>query len=378
MPDNIEPGNYNPVVSTSILVYVGTYATTRENSIFLYKLNPLTGALTLLKGFKGGENPSYFVFDVQHQFLYAVNECEKYQGRAGGAVCAFAMDRKTGFLSLLNRTSSLGSLPVYITLSRNGKTALVANYKGGNISVFPIQANGQLATASKLIQLQNHGTGPNKERQESPHAHCITLSPDGRFVFVVDLGNDRVIAYQLDPDGSDISPDTAITAFKTHPGAGPRQLRFHSNGRFAYLIHELKSIIIALAYNQHTGTFTEIQAVSTLPAGYHKENKCGGIRLTSVGRFLYASNRGHNSLAVYTIDEISGRLTYLENIPSGGAWPREFTVVKGSNILLVANQHSGTVDSFKINPTSGCLTHSEYQVKVSKPVFIETLACHTS
>jgi 6-phosphogluconolactonase len=362
----------------SILVYVGTYATARENSIFLYKLNRLTGALTFLKGFKGGENSSYFVFDVQHQFLYAVNECEKYQGIASGAVCAFAVDRKTGFLSLLNRTSSLGCLPVYITLGPNGKCALVANYKGGNISVFPIQANGQLATASKLIQLQNHGTGPNKERQESPHAHCITLSPDGRFVFVTDLGNDRVIAYQMHPDGSELSPDTAITAFKSHPGAGPRQLSFHPNGRFAYLIHELHSIIIALAYNQHTGTFTEIQAVSTLPAGYQKENKCGGIRLTSDGSFLYASNRGHNSLAVYTIDDISGKLTYLENIPSGGAWPREFTVVKGNNILLVANQHSGTVDSFKINPNSGCLTHSGYQVKVAKPVFIETLECRIS
>jgi 6-phosphogluconolactonase len=378
MPDNIEPGNYSPVESTSILVYVGTYATARENSIYLYKLNPITGALTLLKGFKGGENPSYFVFDVQHQFLYAVNECEKYQGSAGGAVCAFAVNRKTGFLSLLNRTSSLGSLPVYITLSPNGKTALVANYKGGNISIFPIQANGQLASASKLIQLQHHGTGPDKERQKSPHAHCITLSPDGRFAFVVDLGNDRVIAYQMHPDGSDISPGTAITAFKSHPGAGPRQLRFHPNGRFAYLIHELQSIIIALAYNQHTGTFTEIQAVSTLPAGYQKENKCGGIRLTSDGSFLYASNRGHNSLAVYSIDEISGRLTYLENIPSGGAWPREFTIMEGNNILLVANQHPGTIDSFKIDPTSGCLTHSGYQVKVAKPVFIETLVCHTS
>jgi 6-phosphogluconolactonase len=357
--------------SSPVFVYVGTYCAARNNSIFLCQLNPDTGEIKVIKGFKGGENPSYFTFDAQHQFLYAVNERDMYQGRDGGAICAYTIDPKTGFLSLRNRTSSLGALPVYITLSSNGKCALVANYKSGNVSVLPILENGQLAKASALIQ--HHGTGPDKQRQESPHIHCIMVSPDGRFVFAVDLGSDKVTRYLLNTEENNLLPDTATIAFRSKPGTGPRQLRFHPNGRFAYLIHELKSIITVLSYDHENGEFSDIQTITTLPESYQQENKCSGIRVTSDGRFLYATNRGHNSLAAYTIDASSGKLTLLGNTPSDGDWPREFTIVEGSDMILVANQHSGTIVSLRIDCTSGRLTPTGYQVKIEKPAYVEAI-----
>ncbi|MBB6613176.1 lactonase family protein [Pontibacter sp. Tf4] len=371
MPRQKKNGNYRWEDPESLLVYVGTYAPAHRNSIFLYRLNQQTGQLTRIKGFKGGEKPSYMVFDAQHRYMYAVNEQENYRGKSSGAVCAFAVNRETGNLTFLNRTPSLGSLPVYITLSRTGKSALVANYKSGTISVLPVQENGKLAKASE--QIRHHGAGPDPNRQESAHVHCITCSPDGRFVFVVDLGNDSIMQYKLHADEQHLLPGKLVATFKTEPGSGPRQLRFHPGGRFAYLIHELSSVISALTYNPEAGTFTEIQTIATITAEYHQENKCGGIRITSDGRFLYGSNRGHNSLAVFAIDETSGKLTHLENTPSGGAWPREFTIAGNGNFLLAANQHSGTIVSFRIDRHTGKLTHSGYQAELEKPVFIGTI-----
>jgi 6-phosphogluconolactonase len=373
MPVQKENGNYSMEDTGSLLVYVGTYAPAHRNSIFLYRLNQQTGQLTRLKGFKGGEKPSYMVFDGQRRFMYAVNEQENYRGKSSGAVGAFAVNQETGHLTFLNRTPSMGSLPVYITLSRTGKSALVANYKSGTISVLPVQENGKLAKASE--QIWHHGAGPDPERQESAHVHCITCSPDGRFVFVVDLGNDSIMQYRLGADEQHLLPGKPIVAFKTSPGSGPRQLRFHPGGRFAYLIHELKSVITALAYYPVTGTFTKMQTIATIPADYHQGNKCGGIRITSDGRFLYGSNRGHNSLAVFAIDETNGKLTHLENTPSGGTWPREFTIAGGGNFLLAANQYSGTIVSFRIDCHTGRLTPSGYQSELEQPVFIRIIEC---
>jgi 6-phosphogluconolactonase len=353
------------------MVYVGTYADAERESIFLYRLNPQTGELNLVKGFRGGKKPSYMTFDEQRHYLYVVNEREEYEGKESGAVCAFSVDQQTGYLKLLNRVPSLGGEPVHITMGQEGKAVLMANYKTGNVAVFPVQENGRLAEASDLRQ--HEGAGPNKDRQESAHAHYIAFSPDRRFVFVVDLGMDKVLRYRLDPDKGTLTPTEQPVAYAAEPGTGPRQLSFHPNGRYAYLIHELKSIVTALSYDSESAAFSEMQTIATVPEGFEGKNKCGGIRVSPDGRHLYGSNRGHNSMVVYSIDESSGKLTLVEHVPSGGDWPREFAIDLTGNVLLTANQRSDKIASFKIDKATGCLTASGHQAEVEKPVFLQVV-----
>ena len=353
------------------IVYVGTYADAGSESIFLYQLNPESGELNLVKGFKAGKKPSYMTFDQQRRYLYVINEREEYEGQDSGTVCAFSVDQQTGFLNLLNKVPSLGGIPVHITLGEEGKAVLMANYKTGNVGVFPILEDGKLAEASALKQ--HSGSGPNKERQESAHAHYIAFSPDRRFVFVVDLGMDKVLRYHLDEDKGTLTPSEQPVAFTAESGSGPRQMSFHPNGRYAYLIHELKSMVTALSYDSEKGAFSEIQTIGTIPEDFKEQNKCGGIRVSPDGRHLYGSNRGHNSIAVYAIDENSGKLKHVENVASGGDWPREFTIDLTGSVLLVANQRSNNIVSFKIDKTTGRLTATGHQAEVEKPVFVQVV-----
>ena len=353
------------------MVYVGTYADAEMESIFLYRLNPQTGELTRVKGFRGGKKPSYMTFDEQLRYLYAVNEREAYEGKESGAVCAFSVDQQTGYLQLLNRVPSLGEEPVHITMDQEGKAVLVANYKTGSVAVFPVQEDGRLAETSDLRQ--HEGGGPDKDRQESAHAHYIAFSPDRRFVFVVDLGMDKVLRYRLDAGNGTLIPAEEPVAYTAKPGTGPRQLSFHPNGRYAYLIHELKSVVTALSYDGESAAFSEMQTMATVPEGFEGENKCGGIRVSPDGRHLYGSNRGHNSLVVYSIDESSGKLTHMEHVPSGGEWPREFAIDFTGNVLLAANQRSDNIASFKIDKATGRLTATGHQAEVEKPVFLQVV-----
>lgn len=356
---------------TKSLVYVGTYADADSESLFLYQLNLQTAELHRLQGFKAGKKPSYMTFDKHHRYLYVVNEREEYEGKDSGAVCALAVDQQTGYLSLLNRVPSLGGIPVHITMGEEGKALVMANYKTGNVAVFPIQENGQLAEASNLRQHQ--GSGPNKDRQESAHAHYIAFSPDRRFVFVVDLGMDKVLRYHLDEEKGTLTPSEQPLAFTAEAGSGPRQMSFHPNGRYAYLIHELKSMVTALHYDSEKGTFSELQTIRTIPEDFKDQNKCGGIRVSPDGKHLYGSNRGHNSIVVYAIDESNGKLKHVENVSSGGDWPREFTIDPTGNILLAANQRSNKIVSFKINKATGRLTATGHQAEVEKPVFVQVV-----
>jgi 6-phosphogluconolactonase len=352
-------------------IYVGTYADAGEESILLYELNTRTGELTHVKGFIGGKKPSYMTFDKNRQFLYAVNEQENYLGRKSGAVSSFAVEKQTGYLHLLNRVPSHGSLPVYITMGQEEKTVLVANYSSGNIAVLPVLEDGRLAETTDLVQ--HEGVGPNKERQQTPHVHCIMLSPDERFVFAVDLGTDKVMRYHPDTQQGKLVPTNPAVSFVASAGTGPRHMRFHPNGRFSYLIHELKSVISVLSYDSLQGSFSETQTIATIPGSYTAENKCSGIKISPDGKFLYGSNRGHNSIVVYAINESSGLLTLVEHVPSGGDWPREFALAPTGEILLVANQKSDTIISFKIDKSTGRLTPTGYRAQVEKPVFLEVV-----
>ncbi|MEO5649495.1 MAG: lactonase family protein [Ginsengibacter sp.] len=353
------------------MVYIGTYADAESESIFLYELNPQTGELNFLKGFKGGKKPSYMTFDKQYHYLYVVNETDDYQGKDSGIGCSFSVGQQTGYLTLLNRVPTLGGLPVHITISEDSKIVFIANYKTGSIAVFPVQENGRVGGASDLIQ--HEGSGPNKDRQESGHAHFILFSPDNYFVFAVDLGMDKVLRYRLNYENGTPKLTDQTTAFITPPGTGPRQICFHPNGHYAYLIHELKSVVTALSYDSGKGIFSEIQTIATIPENFTEENKCGGIKVSADGKYLYGSNRGHNSIVVFIIDENNGKLTYVENVPSGGVWPREFTIDLTGNTLLAANQCSDNIVTFKIDKATGRLTATGHQAKIEKPVFLQVI-----
>ena len=354
---------------TDYLLYVGTYAKPDSAGILLYRVSATSGALTRVGGFRAGENPSYLTLDARHRALYAVNEQESYQGTPGGAVSAFAVDGRTGALTLRNQQPSRGGAPCYISLDATNKVALVANYVGGNVSVLPIQADGSLAPPTTTDQ--HRGQGPHKN-QRTAHAHCFLPSPDNRFAFAVDLGTDTVYRYRLAP-AQGTAERLPAPAFVARPGAGPRHLTFAPDGRRAYLISELNSTLTALTYDAAQGTLRETETVSTLPAGYTGESYCADVHVAPSGRFVYGSNRGHNSIVVFAVDPTTGRLTLVQHEPVQGDWPRNFALDPTGHLLLVANQRSNNIVAFRVDPQTGRLTATGQTARLPAPVCLKLL-----
>jgi 6-phosphogluconolactonase len=352
--------------SGSYLVYVGSYGPQDQENIVLYRLTSATGALTRVAGAKGGAAPSFLTLDRQHRFLYAVNEVDNYQGTPNGGVSAFAIDSKTGGLTLLNQQASGGTIPCYISLDGQNRHALVANYGSGSVAALPIGPDGQLRPASSVDQHQGHG--PHKN-QANARAHCLLPDPAGKFFFAVDLGNDTVYGYSLDTSGKLLGQSGP--AFKAKPGAGPRILTFHPTRPLAYLINELDSTMTALAYDPSRGTLTEIETVPTLPASFTEWNACADVHVSPNGKFLYGSNRGHNSLVVYAIDEKSGRLRLVEHVMLPGKTPRSFTFDPSGRTVLVAHQQSNTIVTYFADATTGRLTPTGQSVELTAPVCLQ-------
>ncbi|WP_210521351.1 lactonase family protein [Hymenobacter terricola] len=366
-------GCVRPVASTGstkdYLLYVGTnVASEQESTIFLYRVSPTTGTLTRVSAQRGGPSPTYMTLAPNHCFLYAVNETQTFRGAVSGGVSAFAVDPHTGDLKLLDQQPSNGASPCYISLDHTSKAALVANYVTGNVSLLPIAADGQLGAPTTD---QHTGSGPHKN-QTGPHAHCLLPDPANKFAFAVNLGTDRVYAYRLDPAKGQLTrlPEPAFTA---KPGAGPRHLVFHPNGKLAYLVNELNSTVTALAYNAATGQFRELQTVSALPASYTGENSCADIHVAPSGLFLYASNRGHNSIAVFAIDTANGTLVPIQDVDTQGKTPRNFTLDPSGRLLLVANQNSNNVVTFRVDPQSGQLAPTGQTAEVPSPMFLQVV-----
>lgn len=362
-------GSLRPVQNkNAFMMYVGTYTKGKSEGIYLYKLNPDTGELTHISTTKGVNNPSYLTLDPQRRYLYAVNEVTQFEGQKSGAISAFAVDQKTGNLTLLNQQPTMGGAPCYVTVDKRGKFVLAANYVGGNVAVLPIQSNGHLGKASHVVQ--HTGSSVNQKRQENPHAHCIVLDPGNRFAFAVDLGIDKVQVYQFDAKGGKLNPgQPASVAIK--PGAGPRHLTFHPKGNYAYLINELDSTMIAFAFDKATGALKELQTISTLPADFSGESYCADVHVSPDGKFLYGSNRGHNSIAVFSIDERTGKLTAVEHVSTGGKWPRNFTLDPTGKFLLVANERSDNVVTFKVDSQRGKLTPTGQVAEIPMPVCLQ-------
>lgn len=353
-----------------MLVYVGTYTSGKSEGIYLYRLNLSSGELKLLGTTRGVVNPSYLTLDRRRRFLYAVNEVEEFGGRKSGAVSAFAVDPSTGALRFLNQQPTLGGAPCYVSLDAAEKFLLVANYVGGNVAVLPLRTDGSLGEATDLKQDQ--GSGPNRERQEGPHAHCVLHDPSGRHVYSCDLGTDKVMIYRLDAKAGKLVPNGQPWA-QVKPGAGPRHLAFHPGGRYAYVTNELDSTVTAFAHDPARGTLKEIQTTPALPADFKGANTCADIHLSPDAKFLYCSNRGHDSIAAFSVDARAGTLAPVSHTPTEGKTPRNFALDPTGALLLVANQNSDSIVTFRRDAWTGRLTPAEHVAAVPSPVCMKLI-----
>jgi 6-phosphogluconolactonase len=339
------------------LLYVGTYTRPGATGIYRYRLNASTGELAFLESVSGGENPSFLAFHPSGNYLYAVNELDS------GLVSAFALDAQSGQLTFLNRQSSHGNAPCHLSTDRQGKYLMVANYVSGSLSVYVLEADGQIGKTIQTVQHQGQGADPT--RQEGPHAHYVTTTADNRFVLCCDLGIDKVLVYRLDPDSGRLMLNSEAML---KPGAGPRHLAFDPTEHYAYVINELDSTMTVFSYAAETGSLTELQTLSTLPEGYTGENSTAEVWVHPSGRFVYGSNRGHDSIVVYAVDETTGKLTLLEHTSTQGKSPRSFIIAPSGTLLLAANQDSNTVTTFRLDPQTGRLSDLGMSVELPKPV----------
>jgi 6-phosphogluconolactonase len=300
------------------------------------------------------------------KYLYAVNEAALMDGEKHGAVSAFSIDPRSGKLTLLNQVSSLGVDPCFISFDKTGRYALVANYTSGNIAVFPVMPDGKVGKETAFIQ-DSGKLGPNEKRQEGPHAHFIVTTVDNRFAVQSDLGLDEVLVYKFDESKGTLTPNDP-PFFRIKPGSGPRHIAFSANDKFAYVISEMGSTVTALHFDAKKGSFKELQTLSTLPPGYSGRNDAAEIAIHPNGKFLYASNRGNDSIAIYAIDPKKGTLTPLGGTPTGGKEPRHFTFDPSGRFMFIENQFSDDVSIVRVDPSTGALSSSAETFKVPSPV----------
>jgi len=353
----------------SYLLYVGTYTSRDSKGIYVYRFR--SGRLSQLGPDPlavQAESPSFLAVDPTRHFLYAVNETDTYPGQPeqkSGGVSAFSIDRRSGRLKLLNMVLSGGAGPCFVSLDRTDKYVLVANYGSGSVAVFPVEPGGMLGKASAFIQ--NTGHSENVQRQEGPHAHDVALSPDNRFALAADLGLDKLLVYHFDPSNGSLTPNDPPSA-GVMPGLGPRHFVFDTTGSFVYLLNEIKSSVTVFAYDQSAGSLHELSTVPAVPQGYAGENSAAEIALGRSGRFLYASNRGEDSIAVFAIDPRQHSLKPVQHIPTLGKTPRNFAIDPSGRYLLAANQDSGNIVVFEISPRDGTLRATGQVLEVPSPV----------
>jgi 6-phosphogluconolactonase len=352
--------------SKDMLLYVGTYTEgNRAEGIHLVRMNPRSGQLRLVRSFDGGANPSFLAVHPNGRVLYAVNEIEQHNGRPSGAVSAFAIARDSGALTRLTQQPSEGASPCYVSVDRSGRAVLVANYAGGSVALLPVQSDGALAKAAHVVQ--HVGSGPRAERQAAAHAHFIAADPSNRFALAADLGIDRVLVYRLDLDsGALLHVEQADAVMRG--GAGPRHLAFHPTLPLVFVANELDSTVTALSFDRERGTLSPLHTHSTLLGGWTGANYPADIHVSPSGRTLYVSNRGHNSIAVFSVADSTGALALEQVISTDGDWPRNFSLDPTGQWLLVANQRSGSVVVFARDSDSGKLASTAQRLAISSPV----------
>jgi 6-phosphogluconolactonase len=343
-------------------VYVGTYTApntapggTRPSTakgVYVFKMNGRTGALSPVQVFEL-ENPSWFAVDANASHLYATSEVSTWNGASNtGGITAFSISPANGTISKINDQPTRGAIPAHVIVDPSGKYALVANYVGANWAVLPIQANGGLGPATDVFAVTGHG--PDTARQEAPHPHETLFDPAGKFVFGPDLGTDRVWSWTLS-GGGQLVPNANLDHAQVASGSGPRHLSFHPSGKFVYVISEMVSSITAFSYDAAHGTFIWLQTVSTLPPNFKGTSTTAEIIVHPSGKFVYGSNRGHNSIVRFRIDQDTGKLSQPDWTSTRGEIPRGFNIDPSGRLMLVGNQNSDTVVPFRISQNSGRL-----------------------
>lgn len=349
-----------------VWLYIGAYTNEKNRGISAARLDLDTGAISDLILAAETPNPTFLEIHPGGQWLYAVNEIANFEGRREGSITAYRIDRRTGRLEMLNRASTRGAGPCHVSLDRTGRMAMAANYGGGSVASYRIEPDGRVSGPVSFFQ--HVGRSVNAKRQEGPHAHSINPSPDNRFAVACDLGTDEIVIYAIEPSSGSMKRHNTV---KLAPGSGPRHFAFHPNGRFGYSVNELLSTVTAFEYR--AGTLKEIQTISTLPEGFSGENTTAEIRVHPGGRWLYASNRGEDSIAVFAVDARSGKLTRLENTPTQGRTPRNFFIEPSGRWLLAANQRSDNIAVFEIDARTGRLLPARQGITVSQPVCLRTV-----
>ncbi|HEY4150235.1 MAG TPA: lactonase family protein, partial [Chitinophagaceae bacterium] len=330
--------------------------------IYVYRFNSASGKSTLLSS-TATSNPSYLAVSPNQHFVYAVNE----NHNDSGAVTAFSFSHKTGSLRKLDTQLTMGDDPCYVSIDKTGKWAFTANYSGGNFSVFPVNADGSLKAATTTIA--DHGSGVNKERQEKAHVHSTVLSPDNKYVFVSDLGIDKIMTWSLNPVTGKLKP-AAQPYTELVPGSGPRHLVFAPSGKYAYLMQELSGHVIVFRYND--GHLKQLQDIASVPASFHGFAGSADIHVSPDGKFVYGSNRGEsNTIVIYAVNPATGMLTVKGFEPVLGKAPRNFNFDPSGNFLLVANQDTDEVVIFKRNKQTGLLKDTGERIKAGNPVCIK-------
>ena len=361
--------------SDEVRVYIGTYTHGDSEGIYVYRLNVSSGALEFESKATGVESPSFLALHPEHRYLYAVNAVREVDGVPSGCVSAFHINPDTGALTFLNRQLSGGPGPCHLSVDLAGRYVLVANYAGGSVAMLPIQSDGSLGEATDFVQ--HTGSSVNPDRQEGPHAHSINLDAGNRYAFAPDLGIDRIMIYELDLTHGKLKPNSQPWV-KIHAGAGPRHFDFHSNGRWAYAINELDSTMTAFNYDSSGGVLTEIESVSTLPDDFDGISHCADVHVSPSGKFVYGSNRGHDSIVIFAIDEHTGRLTLVGHESTRGEIPRNFAIDPTGMLLLAANQESDSVVTFWIDPETGKLSPTGQIAEVPTPVCLKPIVIPSS
>jgi 6-phosphogluconolactonase len=341
--------------------YAGTYTRQKSKGIYVYRLDPKTGKLTAGALAAETSNPSFLAVHPSQKYLYAANENNV------GTVSAFAIDPASGQLKLLNSVSSKGSGPCHVSVDKTGKWVFAANYNNGSAAAFPVKADGSLGEASWTVQ--DSGSSADKQRQAGPHAHSANLSPSNKFMLLADLGLDQVLVFKFDAAKGALTPNRPPFA-KVAPGSGPRHLAFSTNGKFAYVIDEMAATVTAFRWDSAHGTLDELQTISTLPADYAGGKSTAEIAAHPNGRFLYGSNRVHNSIALFDIDAVTGKLAFVDVFPSLGKTPRSFAIDPSGAFLFAAHQDSDNIVGFRIDPKNGRLTPTGDSLDVGSPVCV--------
>ncbi len=362
-----------PARADEYLVYFGTYTGKKSKGIYTARLDTRSGKLGDVDLAVETASPSFLAVHPNRRYLYAANEVEQFEGNKSGSVTAFAIDPRSGRLTQLDQEASGGTSPCHLVVDRTGQALLVANYSSGSLAAFAIAKDGRLAPAATRIQ--HTGSSVNPARQKEPHAHSINLDAANRFAVAADLGLDKLLVYRFNPEAASLVANQPPFAL-VRPGSGPRHFAFHPNGRNAYVINEMACTVSAFRYDRRTGELFEEQTISTLPKDDKlvPEFSTAEVQVHPGGRFLYGSNRGHDTIAVFSIDPHTGRLALVENVSSGGKVPRNFGIDPTGRFLLAANQNSDNVVVFAVDSKTGRLTPTGQVLSVGSPVCVKFVA----